>query len=156
MSGKRLSIAEIATQLMEPIAEELGLDIWDVLYAKEGSEWYLRFLLDKDGGININDCEKASRAISTALDEADPIKGKYIMEVSSPGIERLLTKDSHFQEYIGSEVLVRFIRPVDGQREFVGLLTSKEGNTVKMELEDDIELAFEMKEAAFVRLYVEF
>lgn len=153
---KKLNTVEIAEQLMTPVANRLGLEIWDVEFKKEGNQWYLRYFLDKDGGINIDDCEAASREISELLDKEDPIKQSYVLEVGSPGIERILKKDSHFQQYMGSEILVRLIRPVDGVRDFVGVLTAKNGNTITLELEEDIEMTFELKEAAYVKLHVVF
>lgn len=115
--------AAIAEELAAPILEEMGLQLWDVVYEKEGSGWYLRYYVDKEGGIDINSCEAFSRAISDVLDEADPIDGSYTLEVSSPGIERALTRDWHFETLMGQQLLVRLIRPVEGVRDFIGTLT---------------------------------
>lgn len=115
--------AAIAEELAAPILEEMGLQLWDVVYEKEGSGWYLRYYVDKEGGIDINSCEAFSRAISDVLDEADPIDGSYTLEVSSPGIERQLTRDWHFETLMGQQLLVRLIRPVEGVRDFIGTLT---------------------------------
>ena len=97
--------AAIAEELAAPILEEMGLQLWDVVYEKEGSGWYLRYYVDKEGGIDINSCEAFSRAISDVLDEADPIDGSYTLEVSSPGIERALTRDWHFEALMGQQLL---------------------------------------------------
>ena len=89
------TVAEV-TELVQPIVEELGLTLWDVRYVKEGAMWYLRIFIDKDEGVSIDDCETVSRAIDAPLDELDPIEGNYTLEVSSPGIERELILDRHF------------------------------------------------------------
>ncbi len=95
VSGK-MNTAQACTKIAEPVAEELGLMLWDVRFEKEGSGWYLRFFIDKDGGVNIEDCENFSRKIDKVLDDADPIEQSYILEVSSPGIERNLIKPCTF------------------------------------------------------------
>lgn len=154
---RKQSTTEIATELVTPIVEKLGLELWDVRFEKEGAQWYLRYYIDKPGGIQLDDCEAVSREVSQLLDEKDPISQNYILEVGSPGLDRFLNKDEHFQAYLGEEIEVRLIRPVDNRRNFKGTLVSKEGSTITMELEDeDIEMVFEQKEAAFVRLYVDF
>lgn len=124
--------AAIAEELAAPILEEMGLQLWDVVYEKEGSGWYLRYYVDKEGGIDINSCEAFSRAISDVLDEADPIDGSYTLEVSSPGIERQLTRDWHFETLMGQQLLVRLIRPVEGVRDFIGTLTDYRDGTLTL------------------------
>lgn len=157
MAGnKKPNTVTIATQLAEPIIQEMGLLLWDVRYEKEGSSWFLRYFIDKEGGVTIDDCEKFSRRMSDILDEADPISQSYYLEVSSPGIERDLIKDWHFAQYIGSPVSVRFIRPVEGVRDFVGELTAYEDGKITVLLEDDVEMTFDKSETAFVRLYDDF
>ncbi len=93
----------VVEELAVPIAADLGLRIWDVRYLKEGSQWFLRVFIDKDGGVDINDCENMSRALDAPLDELDPIAGEYILEVSSPGIERELIRPEHFMQFIGAD-----------------------------------------------------
>ena len=152
---KKPNTVAVATQLAQPVLEELGLKLWDVRFEKEGSIWFLRYFLEKDGGINIQDCENFSRAVSKLLDEADPIEQSYYLEVSSPGVERELVKDWHFQEYLGEDVNVRLIRPVEGIRDFTGKLLSLEGDLVTILMEgeqEDLEMSFHRSEAAFVRL----
>ena len=104
------TVAEV-TKLVEPIIENLGLRLWNVCYVKEGAEYYLRIFVDKDGGVTIDDCETVTRAVDDPLDKLDPIEGNYILEVSSPGVERELILDRHFDEYLGSPVMVKLIRP---------------------------------------------
>ena len=148
--------AAIAEELAAPILEEMGLQLWDVVYEKEGSGWYLRYYVDKEGGIDINSCEAFSRAISDVLDEADPIDGSYTLEVSSPGIERQLTRDWHFEALRGQPLLVRLIRPVEGVRDFIGTLTDYRDGTLTLLLDEKTEMNVERGETAFIRLYNDF
>ena len=155
--------AAIAEELAAPILEEMGLQLWDVVYEKEGSGWYLRYYVDKEGGIDINSCEAFSRAISDVLDEADPIDGSYTLEVSSPGIERALTRDWHFEALMGQQLLVRLIRPVEGVRDFIGTLTDYRDGTLTLLLDEKTVLfdtvdaqVMERGETAFIRLYNDF
>lgn len=148
--------AAIAEELAAPILEEMGLQLWDVVYEKEGSGWYLRYYVDKEGGIDINSCEAFSRAISDVLDEADPIDGSYTLEVSSPGIERQLTRDWHFEVLMGQQLLVRLIRPVEGVRDFIGTLTDYRDGTLTLLLDEKTEMNVERGETAFIRLYNDF
>lgn len=149
---KKETTAQIAERLIGPVLEELGLDLWDARFEKEGGNWYLRYFIDKPGGVNIQDCELASRAVEKLLDEADPIEQSYILEVGSPGIERELTRDRHFAECEGKAVRVTLIRPVDGRREFEGVLAGKAGDAVTIRPEGEAEITFLRKEAAHVRL----
>ena len=148
--------AAIAEELAAPILEEMGLQLWDVVYEKEGSGWYLRYYVDKEGGIDINSCEAFSRAISDVLDEADPIDGSYTLEVSSPGIERQLTRDWHFETLMGQQLLVRLIRPVEGVRDFIGTLTDYRDGTLTLLLDEKTEMNVERGETAFIRRYNDF
>lgn len=148
--------AAIAEELAQPILQEMGLLLWDVVYEKEGSGWYLRYYVDKEGGIDINDCEAFSRAVEKALDLADPIDGSYTLEVSSPGIERALTRDWHFEALMGSRLLVRLIRPVEGVRDFVGTLTDYADGVLTLLLDEETEMNVERGETAFIRLYNDF
>ncbi len=109
--GKGGNTVAAVWEIAAPVAEQLGLSIWDIRFQKEGVSWYLRIYIDKEGGVGITDCENFSRAVDGPLDEADPIEQSYYLEVSSPGVERQLTRDEHFKKYIGSPVMVRLIRP---------------------------------------------
>lgn len=147
---------ETVTELCAPIAEKQGVYIWDISYKKEGGDWILKILVDTEEGININQCEAFSRALSEKLDEVDPITEPYILEVSSPGIERDLTKDWHFEKLKGEEIQVNLIRPVNGEKLFIGVLIGKEGDVITLLLDDDLEMQFTTKEAAWVRKYAAF
>ena len=157
--GKRPNTAAVCAELAAPVAEGIGVYLWDVVFEKEGAGWDLRYFIDKDadGGVTIDECEAFSRAMSDLLDEKDPIPQSYTLEVGSPGVERRLTKDWHFRKYLGCDVLVRLIRPVEGERDFIGTLSAyHEDGTISVELDGDVEMAFTLAETAFVRLYEEF
>lgn len=149
--AKQNTVARVE-EIITPFAQELGLDIWDVQFKKEGTEWYLRVFIDKDGGVDINDCVDMTHAITKPLDEADPIPQSYMLEVSSPGVERELTKDEHFAKYVGSPVMVRSIRAIDGVRDFVGVMTAYENKQLTVKLKDDTEVTFDKKETSYVKL----
>ncbi len=138
------------TGLIKDAIENLGLMLWDVKFVKEGTSWYLRVFIDKDGGVDINDCTDVSRLIDPIIDEADPINVSYYLEVCSPGLERELTEDWHFQKYIGEKVSVKLIRPKDNKREFKGVLLSYlDGVTVQC---DGEEITFDSKDLVYVKL----
>lgn len=138
--------------IVEPIAGQLGLTVWDVRFLKEGTTWYLRIFIDKDGGVSIDDCVEMTHAINKPLDEADPIEQAYCLEVSSPGIERELTRDEHFFKCIGQKIQVKTIRPVDGKRDFKGVLESYDNGNIGFRAEDGSGLVFTKKEVSFVKL----
>ena len=139
-------------EIVKPFADELGLEIWDITFKKEGGDWYLRIFIDKDGGVSIDDCVDLTHAVSKPLDDADPIAQNYTLEISSPGVERKLTRDEHFEKYIGSPVIVKTIRPVDGIRDFSGTLEKYENKTITVKLADDSEMSFDKKDLNFVKL----
>ena len=136
-----------------PVAKELGLDLWDVRFEKEGASWYLRIFIDKPEGISIDDCEKMSRAVDPLIDAADPIEQSYYLEVCSPGIERELRTPEHFEKMAGREVCVRFFRPLeDGTREVIAeLIGLEDGNIVLSDL-DGKRFEIPKKEASSVCL----
>lgn len=142
--------------LAEPIAASLGLSIWDVRYEKEGGLWYLRIFIDKPEGVGIDDCEKMSRAINDPLDELDPIEGSYCLEVSSPGINRELSRLEHFEAYLDFAVVIRLIRPDEnGDREIAGILKSFEDGKITICDEAGNPRTVLKKETASVRLLEE-
>ena len=120
------NIAETVRDLVAPVAEELGLLLWDVEFVKEGARRILRVTIDHEDGITIDDCERMHRAIDPVLDEADPIETAYDLEVSSPGIERDLRTDAHVDASVGEVVDVRFFAPVDGQKTMQGILLGRD------------------------------
>ncbi len=160
-SSKKPNTVEICTKLAEPVAKELGLFFWDVRFEKEGSIWFLRYFMEKDGGIGIQDCEDFSRRMSKILDEADPIEQSYYLEVSSPGVERELSKPWHFAMYEGKKITVKLIRPKDGVREFTGALLHYEAKeesmtAVTLSVSETEERTFTWPEIAYVRLFDDF
>ena len=141
--------------LLTPIVEKYGVSIYDVEYVKEGSDWYLRTYIDKAGGVDINDCENVSRALSDALDKEDFIAEAYILEVSSPGLGRTLKKDKHFEKSLGEEVEVKTYKPIDNCKEFAGILKAYDDKTITIET-DNTEICFAKSDIALVRLALDF
>ena len=154
--SKRESYESQAEALLQPIVDRLGFELVDVEYVKEGSTWYLRAYVDKEGGITINDCEAVSRAFSEKLDEKDFIDEAYIMEVSSPGLGRPLKKEKDFARSIGKEVEIRTFRPMNHEKEFYGILTAYDADRVTVRAEDGEEQIFERKDIALIRLAFDF
>ena len=153
--AKRETYESRTETLLLPITERFGVNIYDVEYVKEGSDWYLRAYIDKEEGVTINDCENVSRALSDALDEADFIDDAYILEVSSPGLGRTLKKDKHLLQSIGEEVEIKLYKPIDKCKEFAGMLKSFDENTITIEMEDE-DKTFDRKEIALIRLALDF
>ena len=142
--------------LLEPIVTELGFELVDVEYVKEGGTWYLRAYIDKPGGIAVDDCEAVSRRFSDILDEEDYIADSYVFEVSSPGLGRPLKKEKDFKRSLGEEVEIRTYRAIDRQKEFVGLLKAYDDSTVTITYEDDTEQTFDRGDIALIRLALDF
>ncbi len=142
--------------LLEPIVEEKGLELVDVEFVKEGANWYLRIYIDKDGGVSIDDCEGVSRALEAKLDETDPIEQAYILEVSSPGIDRPLKKDADFVKFQGEIIDVKLYKAIDGKKQYQGKLLGLEDGVISLEEEDGMVRTFTQKETADVRLAVIF
>lgn len=136
--------------LLEPIVHNLEYELYDVQYVKEGKDYYLRITIDKLDGISIEDCEKVNRVIDPILDEADIIATSYFLEVSSPGLERILRKPSHFEKQIGNEIQVKFFKPLNGKKELQGTLKSYTANELELEMETEI-VKIENKNIAMVK-----
>ena len=148
-------ITEVVWALAEPAVQAQGCRIWDVEYVREAGQWYLRLYLDKDGGVDINDCEAISRAVDPILDEKDPIPGSYHFEVCSAGLERVLKRPSDFQKYLGSPITVKLYRPRNGMKEIPCVLRAYEDGRLTVEAGKET-VTFEKSEVALVRLRVEF
>ncbi len=131
------SIEERVEALVTKPINDLGYELYDVEYAKEGKDYFLRIFIDKPEGIDLNDCEKVNDAINDLLDEADYIKEQYFLEVSSPGIERILRKNKHFDDNIGKQVRVKLFKAMDKKKELTGIL--KEFNNDLLTIEDGAE-----------------
>jgi ribosome maturation factor RimP len=142
-------------ELLIPIAEKYGVEIYDIEYVKEGSDWYLRAYIDKPDGVNIMDCENVSRALSDVLDAEDYISDAYILEVSSPGLGRTLKKDRHLEKSLGEKVEIRTYKPVDKRKEFSGILKAYDKDTITIEDEAG-ERVFARADIALIRLAIDF
>ena len=153
--SKRETYEAKTEELLTPIVSKLGIEIYDVEYVKEGSDYYLRAYIDKPEGVNIIDCETVSRALSDELDRVDFIPDAYILEVSSPGLGRTLKKDKHLTKSIGKEVEIRLFKPGDNSKEFAGILTGFDEKTLTIE-ENGTERVFTRTEIALVRLALDF
>ena len=154
--SKREEYEQKTEELLEPIVTDLGFELVDVEYVKEGGTWYLRAYIDKPGGITVDDCEAVSRKFSDILDEKDYIPDSYVFEVSSPGLGRPLKKEKDFKRSLGEEVEIRTYRAIDRQKEFTGILKAYDENTVTIAYEDDTEQTFERADIALIRLALDF
>ena len=148
-------VTELVAQLAAPAVAAAGCEIWDVEYVREAGEWFLRLYLDKEGGVDIRDCEAVSRVVSDLLDEADPIEGSYTFEVSSAGAERVLKRPGDFEKFLGSPVLVKLYKAREGRKEFPGYLKGYDSGDVTIAAGGE-ELTFSRAEIALCRLRIEF
>ena len=148
-------VTEIVWDLAAPVAEENGCELWDVEYVREGSEYFLRIYLDKETGVDINDCEAISRALDPILDEKDPIEGSYHFEVCSAGLERTLKRPADFERFMGSNITVKLYRPRNGLKEIPCVLAGYDNGKVTVTAGKET-ITFEKSEVALVRLRVEF
>lgn len=153
---KRESIETRAEKLLTPIVEGLGFELVDVEYVKEGSNWYLRGYIDKEGGITIDECVDVSRLFNEKLDQEDFIEDSYIMEISSPGLGRPLKKEKDYARSMGKELEIRTYRAVNRQKEFYGILTAYDADTVTITLEDESTMIFQKNDLALIRLAFDF
>lgn len=138
-------------ELVKPIITNIGYDLYDVRYEKEGKDYYLRIIIDKPEGIDINDCETVNNSINDILDEADYIKEQYFLEVSSPGLERVLRKPNHFLSQIGNEISVKLFKPIEKKKEFIGILeefSAQDGITLKV---DNTTMKIDLKDIAVAK-----
>ena len=157
--SKRETYETKTEELLLPIVKAHHVEIYDVEYVKEGSDWYLRAYIDKEEGVNINDCEAVSRALSEELDKADFIEDAYILEVSSPGLGRQLKKDKHLEKSLLQEVQLKTYKPVNGQKEFEGILKDFDDRTITLLItseEGNQDLVFERGDVAIIRLALDF
>ena len=142
--------------LLEPIVAEKKLELVDLEFVKEGANWYLRVYIDKEGGVSIDDCEAVSRELEAKLDTEDPIEQAYILEVSSPGIDRPLKKEADFEKFSGDIIDIKLYKALDGKKQYQGKLLGLQDGCISIEEEDGTIRAFAQKEVADVRLAVIF
>ena len=150
-----MKVTDIVAQFAQPIVEAHGCELWDVEYVREGDQRFLRLFLDKETGVDINDCEAISRALDPILDEKDPIAESYHFEVCSAGLERTLKRPGDFERFMGSAVTVKLYRPRNGLKELPGTLRGYEDGRITIEAGKET-ITFEKSEVALVRLRVEF
>ena len=150
-----MKTTDLVESFARPIVEQHGCKLWDVEYVREGSERFLRLYIDKDGGVDITDCEAIHRAVDPILDEQDPIQESYHFEVCSAGLERALKRPSDFSQFMGAAVLVKLYRPRNGLKEIPAVLRGYEDGRITVEAGKEI-ITFEKSEVALVRLRVEF
>ena len=149
-------------QILLPITEKIGVQIYDVEYVKEGTDWYLRAYIDKEGGVTIDDCEKVSREVSEVMDQEDFIEDAYILEVSSPGLGRTLKKDKHLEKSIGQKVEIKTYKPIEKQKEFSGVLEKFDSESITISLEETEKqgngkkMTFARGDVALIRLALDF
>lgn len=145
----------IAFEIGDAVASSMGIFVVDAQFKKEGSQQYLRLFIDKEGGVGIDDCEKFSRAFEEEIDKSDPIEKEYILEVSSPGVDRKLNTEREFLHYLEREVDVKLYKAVNGVKEFSGILKSYENEVVVIEAGGK-PMEINVKDAAFIKLHFEF
>ena len=150
-----MKVTEIVAKLAEPVVLQQGCTLWDVEYVREGDQRFLRLYLDKEGGVDITDCEAISRAVDPLLDEADPIAESYHFEVCSAGLERALKRPGDFERFMGSPITVKLYRPYNGLKEIPAILRGYEEGRVTVEAGKET-ITFEKSQVALVRLRVEF
>ena len=150
-----MKVTELVASFAEPIVKQHGCELWDVEYVREGSDYFLRLYLDKEGGVDINDCEAISRAVDPILDEKDPIQGSYHFEVCSAGLERTLKRPSDFERFLGSAITVKLYRPRNGVKEIPCVLEAYDNGKLTVTAGKET-ITFEKSEVALVRLRVEF
>ena len=132
------NIEEKVEQLIEKTINELGYELYDVEYAKEGKDYFLRIFIDKNEGIDLNDCEKVNDAVNPILDAADYIKEQYFLEISSPGIERTLRKDKHLKQNIGEKVEIKLFKPINKQKNIIGILKDYNAEEIEIETSEEV------------------
>lgn len=153
MSSK--NIESLVFEIAEPIANGLKYELVEVEYKREGSNWFLRLFIDKDGGVSIDDCQRMSEKVGKKLDSLDPIDHNYYLEVSSMGLDRPLKKDRDFERHKDEEVELKLYRAMDGKKTFVGRLIGLIDGSVHIEVDGE-EMIFAQKDIAIVRLYIDF
>lgn len=137
-------------KLLKDIIENLGYSLYDIRYEKEGKNYYLRIFIDKPDGININDCEIVNNSINDILDKADYIKEQYFLEVSSPGLEKVLRKQEHFKSQIGNKISIKLFKPINKQKEIIGVLLEYNNNEIIIKLENE-NLKIDLKDIALAK-----
>lgn len=148
-------VAALVAETAAPMAAALGLELVDVVFVKEGGEWYLRVFIDREGGVTLDDCQALSERLDRWLDEADPVPHAYRLEVSSPGVERPLKTPADFRRFRGRMVRLHTFGPIAGRRKFTGLITGSDESAVRLEVEG-VEMVIPLEQVSAARLKAEF
>ena len=151
---KRDAVEEFVSGVVESIIESTELELVDVEYVHE-REWYLRVFLDKEGGIDLDDCQMVSEQLSQVLDEKDPIKENYLLEVSSPGLDRVLKKDKDFVRYHRRDVDIQLFKPIDGKKQYTGALQGFSEEAITIQVQEET-ISIERAAIAQIRLHLDF
>lgn len=154
--SKRETYETRTEELITPILDRMNFELVDVEYVKEGGTWYLRAYIDKEGGITVNDCEAVAREMNEILDRENFVEDSYVFEVSSPGLGRPLKKEKDYIRSMGKEVEIRTYRAINREKEFYGILSAYDENTVTIKTEDGTEMTFEKSDIALIRLAFDF
>ena len=154
--SKRETYETRTEELITPILDCMNFELVDVEYVKEGGTWYLRAYIDKEGGITVDDCEAVAREMNEILDKEDFVEDSYVFEVSSPGLGRPLKKEKDYVRSMGKEVEIRTYRAINREKEFYGILSAYDENTVTIKTEDETEMTFEKSDIALIRLAFDF
>ena len=154
--SKRETYETRTEELITPILDRMNFELVDVEYVKEGGTWYLRAYIDKEGGITVNDCEAVAREMNEILDREDFVEDSYVFEVRSPGLGRPLKKEKDYIRSMGKEVEIRTYRAINREKEFYGILSAYDENTVTIKTEDGTEMTFEKSDIALIRLAFDF
>ena len=154
--SKRETYETRTEEMITPILGRMNFELVDVEYVKEGGTWYLRAYIDKEGGITVNDCEAVAREMNEILDREDFVEDSYVFEVSSPGLGRPLKKEKDYIRSMGKEVEIRTYRAINREKEFYGVLSAYDENTVTIKTEDGTEMTFEKSDIALIRLAFDF
>ena len=154
--SKRETYETRTEELITPILDRMNFELVDVEYVKEGGTWYLRAYIDKEGGITVNDCEAVAREMNEILDREDFVEDSYVFEVSSPGLGRPLKKEKDYIRSMGREVEIRTYRAINREKEFYGILSAYDENTVTIKTDDGTEMTFEKSDIALIRLAFDF
>lgn len=150
--SKKLNVADSVRIMASPIIENLGLRLWDVKFVKEGADWILRIIIDKDGGVCIDDCVAVNDALDAPLDELNPIDRAYRLQVQSPGAERELSREEHFMQFIGADVKLRLHKAFNERREYCGVLTDYSDGKITVKINEDMQLEVTRDELSWIRL----
>ncbi len=151
---KRDAVEEFVSEVVEAIIESTELELVDVEYVHE-REWYLRVFLDKEGGIDLDDCQMVSEKLSEVLDAKDPIKENYLLEVSSPGLDRVLKKEKDFIRYYGRDVDIQLFKPIDGKKQYTGSLQGYSDEVITIQVQEE-RIDLERAAIAQIRLHLDF